>query len=125
VVSAPVDCVPEVALLPDHAPEAEQEVALVEDQVRIEDPPLGTVAGFAVSEAVTLGAAATISGAVESSTSLPAPQAESIRASTRTSSEVLERGIWSSSLMLNVYSWIQGAGSAIGFREMISSSYHV
>jgi hypothetical protein len=52
VVSAPVDCVPEVALAPDQSPEAEQEVALVEDQVSVEDPPLVTVVGFAVSETV-------------------------------------------------------------------------
>jgi hypothetical protein len=87
--------VPEVALVPDQAPEAEQEVAFVEDQVRIEDPPLVTVVGFAASEAVTVGAAATtsVSVAVNPSTSLPAPQAESIRASTRTNVKVLARGM--------------------------------
>jgi hypothetical protein len=53
VLSAPVDCVPEVALVPDQAPEAEQEVALAEDQVSMEDPPLVTVVGFATSAVVT------------------------------------------------------------------------
>jgi hypothetical protein len=39
LVSAPVDWVPLAALLPDQAPEAVQDVALVEDQVSIELPP--------------------------------------------------------------------------------------
>jgi hypothetical protein len=57
VVSAPVDWLPEVALVPDQPPEAVQEVALVEDQVRVEDPPLATDVGFAVSD--TVGTAGT------------------------------------------------------------------
>jgi hypothetical protein len=52
VVSVPVDCVPEVALAPDQPPEAEQEVALVEDQVSVEDPPLVTIEGVAVNDTV-------------------------------------------------------------------------
>ena len=51
-MSAPVDWVPEVALAPDQPPEAVQEVALVEDQVSVEDPPLATDAGFAASDTV-------------------------------------------------------------------------
>jgi hypothetical protein len=47
--------VPEVALAPDQAPEAKQEVALVEDQVSVEDPPLVTVVGFAASDTVGAG----------------------------------------------------------------------
>jgi len=53
-VSAPVDWLPELALAPDHAPEATQEVAFVEDQLSIEEPPLVTDVGFAASD--TLGA---------------------------------------------------------------------
>ena len=53
-VNAPVDCVPEVALVPDQAPEAVQLVALVDDHVSVELPPLFTVSGFAVN--VTVGA---------------------------------------------------------------------
>jgi len=49
-VSAPVDSLPESALLLDHAPEAVQEMALVEDQVSVEDPPLAIDAGFAASD---------------------------------------------------------------------------
>jgi hypothetical protein len=92
-----VDCVPEVALVPDHPPEAEQEVALLEDQVSVEDPPLVTVAGFATSAAVTLGVGPVgvdcPLAADGSSTSPPAPQAESSRASMGASSEVLARGM--------------------------------
>ena len=91
MASGPMDCVPEVALVPDHAPEAEQEVASVEDQVRIEDPPLATDVGFAASEALTIGAV-TISVAAGSSSLVP-PQAENVRASTRTSSKGLARGM--------------------------------
>jgi hypothetical protein len=41
-------------LVPDQAPEAEQEVALVADQLNVELPPLATVLGLAVK--VTVGA---------------------------------------------------------------------
>jgi hypothetical protein len=54
VVSAPVDCDPLVDLVPDHAPEAVQEVALVADQVSVEALPLATVLGLAAK--VTTGA---------------------------------------------------------------------
>ena len=53
-VKAPVDCVPLVALEPDQAPEAVQEVALVEDHVNVEVAPPATVLGVAVK--VTVGA---------------------------------------------------------------------
>lgn len=54
-VNAPLDWLPEVALLPVHAPEARQEVAPVEDQVSVEDPPLATDAGLAASDTVGTG----------------------------------------------------------------------
>lgn len=54
-VSAPLACEPLIALLPDQPPEAEQTVALVDDQVNVEAPPLFTVLG--VAERLTLGAA--------------------------------------------------------------------
>jgi hypothetical protein len=57
-VSVPVDWLPEVALPPDHAPEAVQEVALLDDQVSVEDPPLATDVGLAVS--VTMGTGSTV-----------------------------------------------------------------
>ena len=47
-------CVPLTALAPDQAPEAVQEVALVDDQVKVEPLPLATVLGFA--DSVTVGA---------------------------------------------------------------------
>jgi hypothetical protein len=68
-VSAPVDCVPLVALAPDHAPLAVHEVALVEDQVSVEAPPLATLAGVAVS--VTVGTAAPVTVTVAERLTLP------------------------------------------------------
>jgi hypothetical protein len=56
VLSAPVDDEPLVALLPDQAPEAVHEVALVAVQLTVELAPLATVLGFAVT--VTAGAEA-------------------------------------------------------------------
>jgi hypothetical protein len=47
-----VDCEPLVAKVPDQPPEAVQAVALVEDQVRVELPPLVTLMGLALSETV-------------------------------------------------------------------------
>lgn len=47
VVSDPVDSLPEVALEPDHLPEAAQELAFVDDHVSMEAPPFGTVMGLA------------------------------------------------------------------------------
>ena len=49
-----MDCDPLAVLLPDQAPEAVQEVALVADQVNVELPPLATVLGLAAK--VTVGA---------------------------------------------------------------------
>ena len=46
---------PEVALSPDQAPEAVQELAFVEDQASVEDPPLATDGGVAVSDTVGTG----------------------------------------------------------------------
>ena len=47
-------CEPDVAFVPVQPPEAVQEVALVEDHVRVELPPLLTLVGLA--EIVTVGA---------------------------------------------------------------------
>jgi hypothetical protein len=51
-VSTPVDCVPLVALLPVQPPEAVQEVALLEDQVSVDMPPLAMLLGLALSAIV-------------------------------------------------------------------------
>jgi hypothetical protein len=53
-LSAPVDFEPLAGMLPDQAPEAEHEVALVADQVNVELLPLTTVLGLAAN--VTVGA---------------------------------------------------------------------
>ena len=47
-------CEPLTALVPDQAPEAVHDVALVEDQVNVEPLPLATVLGLAAK--VTVGA---------------------------------------------------------------------
>ena len=52
LVSPPVEALPETALAPDQPPEAVQEVALVEDQASVDDPPLVTDVGFAASDTV-------------------------------------------------------------------------
>jgi hypothetical protein len=54
-VSAPLDWLPEAAKLPDHAPEATQELASVDDHVRVEDPLLVTELGLAASDTVGVG----------------------------------------------------------------------
>jgi hypothetical protein len=55
IVSAPLDWLPEIVLVPVHAPEATQDVASVEDQLRVEDAPLVTDTGLAVSDTVGAG----------------------------------------------------------------------
>src|SRR5262249_53702426 len=70
-VSAPVDWLPEVALVPDQPPEAVQLVALVEDQVRVEAPPLATEVGLAVSD--TVGAVGTVGTALPTHSSAVVP----------------------------------------------------
>jgi hypothetical protein len=52
--------VPLAALFPLQAPEAVHEVALVEDQVKVEPLPLATLVGFALIETVGGGVAATV-----------------------------------------------------------------
>lgn len=55
-VSAPVDCVPAIALDPDQAPEATHDVAFVDDHVSVALLPLEMALGLALK--VTVGAAA-------------------------------------------------------------------
>lgn len=54
-VSAPVDCDPLTALVPDQDPEAVQAVALVADQLRVALLPLATVLGLAARLMVGTG----------------------------------------------------------------------
>jgi hypothetical protein len=60
VVSALVESEPEVASAPDHAPLAVQLVALVDDQVRVLEPPLVTLVGLALIVTVGAGGAVTV-----------------------------------------------------------------
>jgi hypothetical protein len=63
-VRVPVDCVPVSALAPAHAPDAVQEVALLDDQVRVDALPLRMVLGLALKLIVTVGFALTVTVAV-------------------------------------------------------------
>ena len=77
---AAVFCVPLNASEPLQAPEAVQEVALLEDQLNVEMPPLATVFGLALSDTVgedgvTGPSGVELAGADE----LPPPQAVSIK----------------------------------------------
>jgi hypothetical protein len=58
-LSAPVLCEPLMALRPDHPPEAVQDVALVDDHLSVEAPPLATVLGLALKLTVAVGYALT------------------------------------------------------------------
>ena len=73
LVNAPLDSLPETALLPDHAPEATQEVASVDDHVSVEDPPLVTDAGFAASDTVGTGGGGGVPGTVTLAEALALP----------------------------------------------------
>jgi hypothetical protein len=52
--------VPDIVLLPDHAPLAVHDVAFVLDQLNVEDPPDAIVAGAALNVTVGDGALATV-----------------------------------------------------------------
>jgi hypothetical protein len=58
--SPPVEKDPLVDWLPDHAPDAAQEVAFVDDQDNIDAEPLATVLGFALRLTVAVGCALTV-----------------------------------------------------------------
>lgn len=68
-VNAPVDWLPEIALVPDHAPEAVQEVTFVDDQMSDEGAPLVTSEGIAPNDTVGAPAPCTATDAV----ALPLP----------------------------------------------------
>jgi hypothetical protein len=95
-MSGPVDWLPDVALDPNQAPEAEQEAAAVEDQVSVEAPPLATDVGFAAMDTVGLGPAGPLVEPFvepsESPTGL-APQPANARARTGASRSVFMRNI--------------------------------
>ena len=113
-VRGPVDWAPETATAPVHAPEAEQEVAFDDDQLSCEAAPLVTEVGLATTDAVTFNPVTGCRGSSRSPTVSFWLQAASARANTGTSDRVCAR-------KMTPY----GAGSAMGFVEMISSSYHV
>jgi hypothetical protein len=59
-VSAPVGCEPAMAFAPDQAPDAVQDVALMDDQVNVDPLPLDTVLGLALKLTLTIGLALTV-----------------------------------------------------------------
>jgi len=59
-VKAPVDCDPLMALEPDQPPEAVQEVALVDDHVRVDAAPLAMVLGLALKVTAAVGVGVTV-----------------------------------------------------------------
>ncbi len=54
-VKGPTLSLPESGLPPDQAPPASQEVASVDDQIKVEEPFMSTVVGLAVSATVGNG----------------------------------------------------------------------
>jgi hypothetical protein len=60
--SDPVFSLPERSLVPNHAPEATQAVAWVDDQLKLDDAPLFTEAGLADSETVGTGGGPAVKG---------------------------------------------------------------
>ena len=64
LLSAPVLLLPLVARAPLQPPEAVQPVALVELQLSVDEPPLGTTLGLADRDAVGTGATVTVADAV-------------------------------------------------------------
>jgi hypothetical protein len=75
-VSVPVDCVPLMALGPDHAPEAVQAVALVEDHVRVDEAPLFTLLGL--TKKVIVGAVASTDTLADCVALPPAPVQDNV-----------------------------------------------
>ena len=78
LVSAPVLAVPEVDREPLHAPLAVHELALVDDQFRLELPPLGTLVGLALSVTDGAGDAAATVTVTERDVLPPAPEQFSV-----------------------------------------------
>jgi hypothetical protein len=60
LVSAPVDCEPLTALLPDHEPPATHAVALLAAHVRVDELPVAMVLGLALKLTVVFGFALTV-----------------------------------------------------------------
>jgi hypothetical protein len=90
-VSAPVLALPLAATVPLHAPEAVQEVALVEDQVSVAEPPALTVVLDALRVAVGNGVAGGVTGEVAGAEPPPPPQADRNDTAANAPSEVMSR----------------------------------
>jgi hypothetical protein len=73
VFKVPVLWLPPVAFAPLQPPDAVQDVALVELQVSVEDPPLAIVVGFAVRIAVGTGLVVIVTAAAKAALVPPEP----------------------------------------------------
>ena len=79
--------------MPDQPPEAVHDVAFVEDQVSVDDPPLATDARLAVSDTVGTGGG----GSSEAEPPLPPPPPppqEELRTANRTAKMIPKRPIY-------------------------------
>ncbi|HTG04550.1 MAG TPA: hypothetical protein VK635_10920 [Bradyrhizobium sp.] len=93
-------------MAPDQAPEAEQELASVEDQVSVEEAPLKTDVGFAASDTVGTGGVEPPELAPDPGALAP-PHAANARASKGTSSDAFIRDMgipipWTSGFKVSI-----------------------
>ncbi len=98
-LNAAVTTLPPVDCAPLHAPDAVQVVALVEDQVSVEVPPVVTLVGLALSETVGAEAGGVVEGGVDAGGVLedppefpPPPQAASSRPALSAAAATIARG---------------------------------
>ena len=91
MLSAPVDWLPEVAMAPVHAPEAEQLVVFFEDHEITDDPPIVTDVGFATTVTVTLNPG--VRGVSFCVTGSPPLQEANARATTGTINKAFARNM--------------------------------
>jgi hypothetical protein len=87
----PVDCVPLAAFVPDHAPEAMQLPALIDDHVNVAAMPLATSIGLTLSEITGAAGVGTKSVALGLVASLLPPRHAATAATASTSGIVLEK----------------------------------
>ena len=64
-------CEPELALAPDHPPEAVQEPAPVDDHVSVDDPPAAMPAGDAARDSVGTGVVTVTSALIDATPPMP------------------------------------------------------
>jgi hypothetical protein len=78
-------------LLPDQPPEAVQELALLEDQIKVDAPPLTMPAGLALSVTVAAGVTGPEGDEVGGGVEFPPPQAASAAMAEQTPAQCIGR----------------------------------